>query len=83
MVAATLFLEQKEFPRAKEEYLKLIAILKQLIDIAAAVEKAQLEELLDSAKQSLSAHQLYTLLWNGDPAQTNTAPVWRPLSGGG
>jgi hypothetical protein len=53
MVSATLYLEQKEFSKAKEEYLKLIAILKQLIDIAAAVEKAQLEELLDSAKQSL------------------------------
>jgi transposase len=34
------------------------------------------------ARQSLTAHQLYTLLWNGDPAHTNTAPVWRPLNGG-
>lgn len=31
--------------------------------------------------QTLTAHQLYTLLWNGDPAKTNTAPVWRPLTG--
>lgn len=52
-IAATLFLEKKEFAKAKEEYLKLLAILKQLIEVAAAVEKAQLEELLDSAKQSL------------------------------
>ena len=27
----------------------------------------------------LEAHQLQLLLWNGDPAQANTAPMWRPL----
>lgn len=32
-----------------------------------------------AAAQSLTPHQLHTLLWNGDPARTDTAPVWRPL----
>jgi len=27
----------------------------------------------------LEAHQLYLLLWNGDPAQANIAPFWRAL----
>jgi transposase len=27
----------------------------------------------------LDAHQLQVLLWNGDPTQTNTAPLWRPV----
>lgn len=31
----------------------------------------------------LTAHQLYTLLWNGDPARSPTAPMWRPLKGNG
>ena len=31
---------------------------------------------------TLNAHQLHTLLWNGDPAQTHTAPVWRALTSG-
>ena len=28
----------------------------------------------------LEAHQLQLLLWNGDPAHANTAPLWRPLA---
>ena len=28
----------------------------------------------------LEAHQLQLLLWNGDPAKANTAPLWRPLA---
>jgi transposase len=31
----------------------------------------------------LEAHQLQLLLWNGDPSQGNTAPLWRPLEVGG
>lgn len=27
----------------------------------------------------LDAHQLQLLLWNGDPTQANTAPLWRPV----
>jgi transposase len=27
----------------------------------------------------LDAHQLHLLLWNGDPARANTAPLWRPV----
>ena len=27
----------------------------------------------------LEAHQLQLLLWNGDPAKANTAPLWRPV----
>ena len=27
----------------------------------------------------LDAHQLHILLWNGDPAKANTAPLWRPV----
>lgn len=34
-----------------------------------------------SSGESLTAHQLLTLLWNGDPAHTQTAPVWRPVNG--
>ena len=34
-----------------------------------------------AARESLSAHQLHTLLWNGDPSDTKTAPVWRPVNG--
>jgi len=36
-----------------------------------------------AAAQTLSPHQLHTLLWNGDPAQTQTAPMWRPVNGMG
>jgi transposase len=36
-----------------------------------------------SRRQALSAHQLLTLLWNGDPSRTDTAPVWRPVNGSG
>lgn len=25
-------------------------------------------------------HQLHLLLWNGDPANTSAAPMWKPLS---
>lgn len=28
----------------------------------------------------LDPHQLHTLLWNGDPTQNHTAPLWRPLT---
>ena len=27
----------------------------------------------------LDPHQLHALLWNGDPTQIHTAPMWRPL----
>lgn len=33
----------------------------------------------DSAGLSLSALQLQTLLWNGDPFGALSAPLWRPL----
>ena len=33
--------------------------------------------------QSLDVHQLQVLLWNGDPSQARTAPMWRPVGGGG
>lgn len=36
----------------------------------------------NAAQQALSAHQLYTLLWNGDPHRTSTAPVWRAVNVG-
>jgi transposase len=31
------------------------------------------------AARRLEAHQLHLLLWNGDPAQARTAPLWRPV----
>ena len=31
----------------------------------------------------LTVQQLQVLLWNGDPAQSKTAPLWRPLGTGG
>ena len=27
----------------------------------------------------LEAHQVHLLLWNGDPAKAETAPLWRPV----
>jgi len=33
----------------------------------------------DQSSTSLSVHQLHVLLWNGDPSQSPTAPLWRPL----
>jgi transposase len=30
-----------------------------------------------SASRRLDPHQLHLLLWNGDPAQATTAPLWR------
>jgi transposase len=35
------------------------------------------------AKRSLDAHELQTLLWNGDPTQTRAAPFWRKVAAGG
>jgi transposase len=32
-----------------------------------------------AASLPLTPHQLHTLLWNGDPARSSTAPLWRPL----
>lgn len=32
-----------------------------------------------SASRRLDPHQLHALLWNGDPAGSHTAPLWRPL----
>ena len=29
--------------------------------------------------RSLDVHQLQLLLWNGDPSQAKTAPLWRPV----
>ena len=31
--------------------------------------------------ECLEAHQLQLLLWNGDPGQSRTAPLWRRISG--
>jgi transposase len=32
--------------------------------------------------RSLDVHQLQLLLWNGDPSQAKTAPLWRPIRPG-
>jgi transposase len=32
---------------------------------------------------SLDAHQLQMLLWNGNPARTQAAPMWRPVNASG
>ena len=32
------------------------------------------------AKWSLDAHELQTLLWNGDPTRTRAAPFWRKVA---
>ncbi len=39
----------------------------------------------DRSPLRLDAHQLHLLLWNGDPAKVQAAPMWRPLAatGGG
>lgn len=36
-----------------------------------------------TAAQTLTPHQLHTLLWNGDPTKAHTAPIWRAVNGGG
>ena len=33
----------------------------------------------DSTSLRLDPHQLHLLLWNGDPAKTAAAPMWRPV----
>ena len=33
----------------------------------------------DQPAASLSVQQLQVLLWNGDPSQSSSAPLWRPL----
>lgn len=33
-----------------------------------------------SQNQTLDAHELQTLLWNGDPFNTRVAPAWKKLS---
>lgn len=37
----------------------------------------------DSAGAALQAHELQVLLFAGDPAATNAAPVWRRVDGAG
>lgn len=36
--------------------------------------------LADAPSRELDPHQLHTLLWNGDPTTTHTAPLWRPVA---
>jgi transposase len=36
-----------------------------------------------TASLRLDPHQLHLLLWNGDPAQTHTAPLWRRVRAAG
>jgi transposase len=35
------------------------------------------------ASLRLDPHQLHLLLWNGDPTQTHTAPLWRRVTAAG
>jgi transposase len=35
------------------------------------------------ATASLDVHQLQLLLWNGNPASAQTAPLWRPIAPAG
>ena len=34
----------------------------------------------DTASKSLAVHELQLLIWNGNPANTNVAPLWRPIN---
>jgi len=34
----------------------------------------------NTASKSLAVHELQLLLWNGNPAKTNVAPLWRPIN---
>lgn len=34
----------------------------------------------DTKSKSLAVHELQLLLWNGNPAKTNVAPLWRPIN---
>lgn len=52
-IASALFMERKKFREAKEELVQIIAVLGKLIDVVSAVERALLEELLESARQNL------------------------------
>ena len=53
MLEAALFLEKKCFKEAKEKTVKIIAVLGQMMGVMTTVEKAQLEELLETARQNL------------------------------
>lgn len=34
----------------------------------------------DDGTVRLGPHELHLLLWNGDPSQAKTAPLWRPIA---
>ena len=52
-ILVSIYFESKKYVKAKEELLKIVNIVKQLIEVAPIVEKALLEELMDNAKNSL------------------------------
>lgn len=53
LVASSLFMERKLFKEAKEELVQVIAVLGKLMEVVTALEKAQMEELMESARQNL------------------------------
>ena len=52
-IKSALYLEHKNFREAKEQSVFLLVILKQLMEISTAVERAQIEEIINSAQQTL------------------------------
>lgn len=52
-IATALFMERKKFREAKEELVTIIAVLGKLAEVVTAVERALLDELLESARQNL------------------------------
>ena len=53
MIESALYLEKKKYKEAKEKSMFLIGTLKQLSELLSAIEKAQIEELIQSAEQNL------------------------------
>lgn len=53
IIASALHIEKKRFKEAKEELIQIIAVLGKLLEVVTVVEKAQLDELLENAKQNL------------------------------
>lgn len=52
-IKSALSLEEKNFKEAKEQCVFLLLVLKQLMEISTAVERAQIEEIINSAQQTL------------------------------
>lgn len=66
MVESALYLEKKKYKQAKEKSMFLIGTLKQLSELLSAIEKAQIQELINSAEQNLRYCKFQLREFDGD-----------------